>query len=56
MKQDKIYQLIWCLVLIILGLILSILGYMMYPTIAFVLIIGIFLFVYGIINIILSVK
>lgn len=50
MKKDKKYNLIWSLILITLGIILSILGYKLFPMISLIIVIGIFLGLYGLIN------
>ena len=55
MKEKK-YELIWSLILITLGIILSIVGYLIFPTVSLIIIIGIFLIIYGVINVIKNFK
>ena len=50
MEKEKKYEIIWSLLLIILGIILSIIGFILLPTIILIMPIGIFLVLYGAIN------
>lgn len=52
MNKDKKYNIIWSLVLITLGIILSIIGYKLFPMISLIIVIGIFLVLYGLTNLI----
>ena len=56
MNKEKKYELIWSLILITLGIILSIVGYFIFPMVALILPIGIFSFIYGSFNLYKSVK
>ena len=56
MNKEKKYELIWSLILITLGIVLSIVGYLIIPMVTVVLVIGIFLALYGCINMFKSVK
>ena len=50
MNKDKKYNIIWSLILITIGIILSIVGYFIFPMVSLVIVIGIFLVLCGIIN------
>lgn len=54
--KNKKYELIWSLILITIGIIFSIVGYFLFPVVVVVLVIGSFLVLYGVINMIKSVK
>lgn len=56
MIKEKRYELIWSIILIVTGMILALLGKIIYPTIVLVLVIGLSCFSIGIINLIKSVK
>lgn len=49
MKEKK-YELIWSLIVLLIGVFLSIIGYIVFPIIALILPIGIFLILYGLFN------
>ena len=56
MTKEKKYELIWSLIMIGIGIILSLIGYLLFPIVALVLPIGIFSFIYGSFNLYKSVK
>ena len=50
MTKEKKYELIWSLIMIGSGIILSLIGYLLFPIVALVVFVGIGFLIYGVVS------